>query len=201
MDIENFINPNFAYLMLVAGFVLGMLALFSPGTGFLEIGALFAFIIAGWQIYYLPFNWWALVILILGVFPFLLAVRYSKKIIYLVISIIALVIGSVFLFDAEGWKLAVNPILAVVTSTLVAVFFWFTATKSIQAAQLQPSHDLASLIGQVGEARTDLGAEGTVYIAGEMWSARCSQPVKSGAAVRVVERQGLILIVEPVQKD
>jgi len=201
MNIESFINPNFAYIMLVLGFVLGMLALFNPGTGLLEIVAFFAFILAAWQIYYLPINWWALLILILGVFPFLLAVRYSKKIIFLIISIAALIVGSVFLFDAPGWNLAVNPILAAITSTLVAVFFWFTAIKSLQAAQLKPSHDLQSLIGEIGEARTDLSTEGTVYVMGELWSARCSQPVKNGAAVRVVDRQGLLLLVEPVEHN
>jgi len=198
MDINSFISPTFAYLMLVAGFVLGMLAIFSPGTGVLEIGAVFAFILAGWQIVSLPINWWALLILILGVFPFLIAVRFSKKILFLVIAIAAFVVGSVFLFDKPGSGLAINPFLAIIVSTLVAGSFWVVTTKYIQAANTPAAHDLSSLIGQTGEAKTDIFNEGSVYVGGEMWSAHSNQPIPPGAHVRVIDRQGLILTVEIV---
>jgi membrane-bound ClpP family serine protease len=198
MDINSFISPTFAYLMLVAGFVLGMLAIFSPGTGILEIGALFAFILAGWQILSLPINWWALLILILGVFPFLIAVRFSKKIYFLVIAIAAFVVGSVFLFDAPGSGLAIDPFLAIIVSTLVASSFWVVTTKYIQAANTPTTHDLSSLIGQIGEAKTDIFNEGSVYVGGEMWSAHSNQPIPRGAHVSVIDRQGLILTVEIV---
>ena len=42
------LDPNVAYVILVIGFVLGVLALFTPGTGFLEIGVLFAIVLAGY---------------------------------------------------------------------------------------------------------------------------------------------------------
>jgi membrane-bound serine protease (ClpP class) len=201
MDPDILINPNLAYLLLVTGFVLGMSAVLTPGTGLLEIGALIAFVLAGWEIIYLPINWWALVILILGVFPFLIAVRLSKKVYFLVISIAALVVGSVFLFDAPGWQPAVNPWLALIVSTLVVIYMWVATTKSIQAASLEPSHDLASLIGQEGEARTEISSDGSVYVNGELWSACSDQPISAGTRVRVLERQGLILTVEALEPD
>ena len=197
MDLSVLLNPNLAYLLLVAGFLFAMLAIFSPGTGFLEIAALVSFVLAGWIIIYLPINWWALLILVIGVFPFLLAVRFSKKLYFLVISIIALIVGSVFIFDAPGWKPAVNPVLATIVSSLVAVFVWIVATKYLQVANQPPSHDLASLIGKVGEARSDIEDEGSVYVGGEMWTARSSQPISSGTRIKVIDRQGLVLIVEP----
>ena len=36
------LNPNIAYLFLVSGVLLTFLALVTPGTGFLEVGAFFA---------------------------------------------------------------------------------------------------------------------------------------------------------------
>ena len=95
------LNPNIAYLLLVSGFALAILALFAPGTGLLEITALFTLILAGYSIYYLPVNLWALVVLVLGVFPFSLALRKSGQVRYLVVSILALVVGSSFLFRGE----------------------------------------------------------------------------------------------------
>ena len=37
---EFLINPNISYVLLILGFVTAILALFSPGTGVLELGAL-----------------------------------------------------------------------------------------------------------------------------------------------------------------
>ncbi len=44
---EILIDPNVAYLLLVVGIVLVIMALFAPGTGVLEIGALFVLFLAG----------------------------------------------------------------------------------------------------------------------------------------------------------
>lgn len=191
------LNPNVAYLLLVSGFLLAILALVSPGTGLLEVSALFVLLLAGWGIYNLPVNFWALGLLLLGVFPFLLAVKKSRQPVYLGISILALVIGSVFLFRGQGWQPVVHPALAVLVSALVIGFLWLVVRKAIEAEQARPSHDLEALIGAIGEAKTDIHQEGSVQVAGELWSARSAQPIPGGARVRVVGREGLILDVEP----
>ncbi len=201
MQIDVLINPNIAYLLLVAGIMLATFAIFSPGTGVLEIGALISLVLAAWQIINLTINWWALAILLVGVFPFLLAVRFTQNRIYLIISITSAVVGSIFLFDLPlpGFQPAVNPFLAIITSTLVIGFFWIIATKSLQAARMEPAQDLGSLIGMEGKARTDVSAEGSVFVDGELWSARSSEPIHSGTTIRVIDREGLVLIVETVE--
>ncbi len=75
-DMEFLQNPNITYLLLAGGLMLAVLALAAPGTGFLEIGALFILAVAGWGVitYDLPINWWALALLILGAVLFTLAV-------------------------------------------------------------------------------------------------------------------------------
>ena len=88
---EILIDPNVAYLLLVVGIVLAIMALFAPGTGVLEVGALFVLFLTGWEISQLPINLWALVILVIGVIPFILAVRKSRNLIYLAIALIAFV--------------------------------------------------------------------------------------------------------------
>jgi membrane-bound serine protease (ClpP class) len=196
------LNPNIAYLLLVAGFVLAVLAVLSPGTGLLEIGTLFALLLAGYAVYNIPINIWALLILLLGVIPFLLAVRKSGKLVLLVISILALVIGSAFLFRGESWWLpAVNPILAIVVSTLTAVFFWIAARKTLEAEAVRPTHDLTILIGATGEAKTDIDDTGSVQVSGELWTARSQKPILAGSPIRVISREGFILEVEAQEQD
>jgi membrane-bound serine protease (ClpP class) len=197
MDI--LINPNVAYLILVVGVVLTIMALFAPGTGILEVSALFVLLLAGWEMTQLPINLWALVVLVLGVIPFIFAVRRSRNIAYLVIALIAFVIGSAYLFQGETWwQPGVNIILAIIVSALASGFIWFAAIKVLESEKLRPRHDLAKIIGETGEAKTDIHDEGSVQIGSELWSARSPVQIYEGSKVRVVKRDGFILEVEPI---
>ena len=205
MDFTALLDPNLAYLFMVAFFFLAGIAILTPGTGLLEVGALFALVLTGWGIYSLPINVWALILLILGVLPFILAVRASKKILYLSISIASLVIGSSFLFKSgTWWRPAVNPILSLLTSALVGGFFWISTVRILEAEAAPPAHDLTRLIGSEGEARTDFinwEEEGSVQVLGELWSARSSTPIKEGDLIKVIDRMGFTLEVEPLEEE
>jgi membrane-bound serine protease (ClpP class) len=192
------LNPNVAYLLLVGGAMLAILAVLSPGTGLLEVAAFILLILAGYAIYNLPINYWALGLLVLGVIPFLFALRKSGNLIYLGISILALIIGSIFLFQGQGWRPAVNPPLAIAVSTLSAGFLWFVGRKVLEVESIRPTHDLAALVGEIGEAKTEIFTEGSVQVAGELWTARSQQPIPNGSKVRVTGREGFILEVEKV---
>jgi membrane-bound serine protease (ClpP class) len=66
----------------------------------------------------------------------------------------------------------------------------------VEAASMRPQHDLAALVGQTGEARTKIGEEGSVLVAGELWSAKSEKPIAAGSTIRVLRRDGFVLIVE-----
>lgn len=190
------LDPNIAYLFLLAGVLMGLLALVTPGTGFFEIGAFFCLALAGYAVYNLSFNLWALIVLVLSIVPFVYAIRKPKRELYLGLSILGLVIGSVFLFATDGWQPAVNPMVAIVSSVLYAGFLWIVIQKTMQAAHTRPSHDLASLVGQTGEAKTRIYKDGSVQVAGELWSARSEKSIPMGSPVKVVDREGFVLVVE-----
>ena len=190
------LNPNIAYLILLGGFLLVMMAIASPGTGLIEIGALFCIALAGYAIYHLPFNWWALILMGLSMVPFFYATQKPKREPFLALSIVLLVIGSVFLFPRTVVQAGVNPFLAIIASALVASFLWIAVRKSMEATSMQPSHDLGGIVGQIGEARTRVNEEGSVLVAGELWSARSDMPIPAGSSIRVLRREGFILIVE-----
>jgi membrane-bound serine protease (ClpP class) len=116
------LDPNVAYLILLGGILLGMMALVTPGTGLFEIGAFFCLALAGYAVYNLSFNWWALIILALSVVPFVYAIQKPKRELFLGLSILLLVLGSVFLFTVDGWRPAVNLVLALIASSAVTGF-------------------------------------------------------------------------------
>ena len=192
------LDPNVAYLILLGAVLLAMMSLAAPGTGLFEIGAFFCIVLAGYSIYQLSFNWWALILVGLSIVPFVYAIQKPKRELYLALSILLLVVGSVFIFPRTGNQAVVNPLLAVVGSVLVAGFLWIAVRKSMEAAGVRPSHDLNGLVGKIGEARTKVEEEGSVQVDGELWSARSEKTIPAGSSVRVLRREGFVLIVEKI---
>jgi membrane-bound serine protease (ClpP class) len=191
------LNPNFAYLLIVAGFLLTVFAILTPGTGFFELGALFILVFVGWQVFNIPINLWALILLGLGIVPFILALQHKRETLNLALTALAFVVGSAFLFRSEDWwRPAVSPVLAAVVSVLAGGFFWLMTTKVLEARGKTAAHDLSGLIGATGEARTDVHTEGSVYVHGENWTAYSDKKIKAGSRVKVLAREGLILYVE-----
>jgi len=190
------VNANIAFLLLMFGAILMMLALVTPGTHLLEGGALLLLAAAGYEVFQLGFNVWALVVLVLALIPFIYAIQKSKREWALALSILGLVVGSLYLFPGAGWLPAVNPILAVVISVLSAGFLWMAVRKGMQAHHAHPLQDLKSLIGQTGQAKTEVFETGSVQVASELWSARSGKPIPAGNRIRVVSREGFTLIVE-----
>jgi membrane-bound serine protease (ClpP class) len=189
-------DPNVAYLMLVLSFILTVLALFTPGTGLLEISALFAIAITGYAIYHLVVNWWALVMFVVSIVPFFFAVRKARQWYWLLASAALMCVGSVFLFKESIGQQPLNPFFAIFTTLVAMLLLWIIGRKTVDALKMKPSQDLKRLVGEEGEARTEIKNSGTVYVAGEEWSARSDKLIHSGAVVKVIDREGLVLIVE-----
>lgn len=190
------LDPNVAYLLIVIGFILTIFAILTPGTGLFEVSALIVLGLAAWRVIELDINRWALIVLVLGLVPFFFAVRDKRRQLNLALTLAAFVIGSAFLFRSDDWwRPAVHPVLAVVTSLAAGGLIWLMMAKVLEAESRQPSHDLTGLVGAVGEARTDIQQEGSVYLRGEMWTAESDEEIPSGARVKVVSRNGFILKV------
>lgn len=194
------LNPNVAYVLLVLGFTVGLLALFSPGTGLLEIGAIFALVLAVYSIANLPFNGWALAVMVFGFVPFVFSLRArSQRVRFglLGASLAAFILGSAFLFhDADG-RPAVNGWLILITSALTVGVVWLLSHKSLEAITSRPAFHPDGLIGMLGRASSDIRLEGTVYVNGEEWTAQSAEFIPAGSSVRVLGRSGLMLTVEP----
>ena len=191
-----FINPDIAYLLLIVGSILLMLAIVTPGTHFMELGALFCLAGAGYEILLLGFNWWALLVLILALIPFIYSIRKTGREWALAVSILGLIVGSLYMFPGTGLLPVVNPFLATAVSAMTAGFLWVVVRKTMLASKARPLQDLDNLIGQIGRAKTDVHNEGSVQVVSELWSARSENPIPAGAPIRVIKREGFTLIVE-----
>ena len=95
----------------------------------------------------------------------------------------------------------VGPAL-ITLGILSALTFYFVARKVVEAHRDTPVRTGSEeLIGSVAEARSAIGDEGQVWLAGTMWSARLTDDadgsVQMGDRVRVEAVDGLTLVVRP----
>jgi len=190
------LEPNVVYLILLGGVLLGFLAIVTPGTGMFEVGALFCILFAGYAMSNMFFNWWAIVILLLSVVPFIYSIQKPKRELFLGLAILLLVLGSIFMFPSTDKQPSVNPFLAFISLGFVAGFIWIAVRKSLEAVHAKFSHNLDDLIGQTGIAKTEIRKEGSVYVFSELWSARSDDLIPAGSSISVIKREGFILVVE-----
>jgi membrane-bound ClpP family serine protease len=81
---------------------------------------------------------------------------------------------------------------------MIGGLFWIVTQKTLEADAAPPTHDLRTLIGALGEAKSNIHHEGSVQVNKELWTARSEQPIEAGAQIRVVDREGFVLVVEEV---
>jgi membrane-bound serine protease (ClpP class) len=200
-------EPNVAYLLLMDSIIMGVLALYTPGTGLIEIGAVFALVLAVYGFYNMPVNAWAFILLLLGITPFILPLFWKKPlrreqdIAIVLVSFAALLVGSFFLVQVSESQKGMDLLVILLTSAFTAAVFWLVSHKGIEAIRRRPTHDLSRLTGMSGVATTDIFKEGSVYADGEQWSARSKRKIPAGSHVKVINREGFTLEVERIEPE
>lgn len=192
------IDPNIAYVLLIVGFMLSVLALLTPGTGVVEIIGLFSMILAGYGIISNPSHYWALILLIPFI-PMIFIYRKYKKDYLLAIAILFLNLGSFMIFKSENGGFAVSPFVAIVVGLLNVPVLWIVVKKIIEAIDKEPDFNPENIVGATGIARTNILFGGTAYVSGEEWSARSETKINKGDEIKVVKKEGLTLLVEKVE--
>jgi membrane-bound serine protease (ClpP class) len=192
--------PNVYYLGLVLGLWTAAMALATPGSGLLEAGTLVLLAVAGVGMTIWPVNLWAFLPLTLGLAAFVISLWQRRRAgPWLLASALLVSLGSIFLYERPGGGPAVQPLLAVVMTAATVGLFYFGVRRGIEVQLAPPTVDAQTVIGQVGEARSTVHRSGTVYVGGELWSARSATAIPSGAPVRVRGLDGLVLEVEQVE--
>ncbi len=193
------LDPNVAYVLLMTGFVMAVLALISPGTGLLEVFSLFILFLAGYALFRLPVHIWALALILISAVSFVVSLRWYTRWVLLLVSVVSLAVGTVFLFPFVEGKPAIDPLLVAVVSIAVLLILWIVGRRSVEAFFQHPAFDLNTLTGQTAEVSEDFDEEGSLYVMGEEWTARTNQPLRAGDLVKVTGREGLVLRVEKIQ--
>ncbi len=205
-------DPNIAFILFTIGFYGLLFELQSPNfvTGIL--GAL-AIILAFIGFGSLPLNLAGLLLIGLAVVLFLLELTVTSHGLLTVAGLICFALGASALYTEPGTPTAPDVSVAVplvVAMTLTTAAFMAIALGVVISSRRRiPA--LAALgygaggtstipPGTVGEVRSPIAPIGSVYAAGEEWSARAPGDIvlDRGTKVRVLAQEGLTLIVEPL---
>ena len=194
-------NPNIAYILMLLGIYGLFFELANPGNILPGVIGGISLLLALYALQVLPVNYAGLGLMILGV-CFMVGELFMPSLGILGVGgVIAFVIGSVILFDREGGNIAVSLPLIIAVSLLTAGFF-FIVVRSVFTATRRPVVTGAEeLIGATGRIISDFEGSGAMRIHGEQWQVRSNSPMREGDAAHVVDREGLILQVEPVRED
>jgi membrane-bound serine protease (ClpP class) len=150
----------------------------------------------------LPVQLGGVVLLVASAVFYLLELKHPGLGLPAVGGTICLVLGGLLLFDRDVPDLHVSRWLLVVVPTLVVAFFAVVVQAALEARGQPPMIDVDQLYGEEGVAITDLAPRGEVRVEGERWSAQAAyDPIRAGAVIRVVGRDGLKLVVvaDPTQ--
>lgn len=194
-------NPNIAYILMLLGIYGLFFELANPGNILPGVIGGISLLLALYALQVLPVNYAGLGLMILGV-CFMVGELFMPSFGILGVGgVIAFVTGSVILFDREGGNIAVSLPLIVAVSLLTAGFFFIVIRSLFTATRRPVVTGAEELIGATGRIISDFEGSGAMRIHGEQWQVRSGTPMREGDAARVVNREGLILQVEPVRED
>lgn len=103
-----------------------------------------------------------------------------------------------FLYDGSSRLDVYWWVIAIVVLSTIA-FFVGAMPVAVRSRFSTPTIGREELVGEMGEAAVDISPDGVVILRGARWRARTNRatPITAGAAIRVVEVDGLVLEVEP----
>jgi membrane-bound serine protease (ClpP class) len=195
---HSLISPSVVFLLLIVGLSLMVFEFFTVGIGL--AGATGALAVAGaaYGASHLPVTWWALGLLVLSTFGFTVDVQAGHQGFWTGIGAVGLLAGALKLFGGSP-ALDVPLWLVVLIFVGQIIFMLGGMTVAVRNRFSIPTVGRDSMIGELGEAHTDLNPDGVVTVRGAPWRARThrGRPISPGGAVRVVAVDRLVLEVEP----
>jgi len=193
-------DPGVAFILLILG-LLGVYIEFSnPGLIFPGVAGGILVIVSLMALSLLPINWAGAALILLGLACFILEATITSGGILATGGVIAMVLGTVLLIDTEVPELSIGWGTAIAVTLPFALITVFLLRLAVQSFRYKVATGAESMVGEIGIAKTDIHAEGRVFVHGEWWNAQSEQPISSGAKVRVVGIDGLLLNVTPAER-
>ena len=185
------LNPNIALILGLIG-LLGLYIEFSnPGLIFPGVAGGVCIFLALVAFNILPINLLGVVLILAAIVLFVLEAKMTSYGLLASLGIAAMVLGSLILIDSPLPEMRVKLVTALGITLPFAAITVFLMRLVLLAHRNKSVTGKEGMIGEIGTALTDIGAQGKVQVHGEIWQASSSQPIESGNRVRVLAVEGL----------
>jgi membrane-bound serine protease (ClpP class) len=189
-------DPNIAFILMLIG-VYGLIFEFlNPGAVAPGLIGGISLLVALYALNLLPINYAGAALVLLGIGLMVAEAHIGSFGVIGIAGIIAFVIGAIMMFPsgAPGFSLSL-PVVAAAT-IMTAALFLLVLTMLLRSRRRPVVTGKEGLLGAEGETVAWDGDEGRVLVNGEIWRARAQRPLEKGDRIRVIEREGLVLVVE-----
>ncbi len=156
-------------------------------------------IIALYSLHTLPVNYAGVALILFGIILFILELKITSYGLLSVGGAVCLLLGSIMLINTESSLEFISLSWSVIIPSVVftVLFFVFAIGMGVKAQARKPVTGVEGIVGEVGEAFTEMSPEGSVKVHGEIWSATSSEgKLKKGTRVVVEQVENLHLTVK-----
>jgi membrane-bound serine protease (ClpP class) len=188
-------NPNVAFILMLIGVYGLILEFFNPGAVAPGLIGAISLLVALYALAFVPINYAGAALVIVGIGLMIAEVHIGAFGALGVGGIAAFVIGALMMFPARtpGFALSGTLVIGAAIGSAALIVLVVGALLHSRKQPVVTGHE--ALIGAQGEAVFWEGAEGRVRVKGEIWRAKADAPLKAGTPIRVVRRDGLMLVV------
>ena len=189
-------NPNIALILMLIG-IYGLLFEFlNPGAVAPGLIGAISLLVALYALHLLPINYAGAALLLLGIGLMIAEAHIGAFGVIGVGGIIAFVIGAIMMFPPGAPGFELSPVVIAGVVVVTASFFMLVLSMLFRSRKRLVITGREALLGAEGDAVAWQGADGRVLIRGEIWRARAARPLQPGTRVKVIDRDGLVLVVE-----
>lgn len=192
-------NPNVAYFLMIIGFYGLIFELSNPGSLVPGTIGIICLLLALFAFQVLPVNYAGLALILVGLGLIVGEALMPSFGILGIGGIVAFVIGSVILMDADNLSISLPMIGGI--ALLAAVLMLWVMTRFLGLRRRPARTGQEELRGSEATVLEDFDTEGHVRLHGERWNARSARPLYKGQVVRVVGIDGLTVDVEPLDES
>lgn len=193
--LHTFASPAVAVLLLAIGLSLLLFEFYTAGVGVGGLVGAGCVLYAFYGLGVLGVRPIAVAAVVVAMIAFAVDVQTGVPRLYTAVGAVLFAVGLLFLFDgvATPWPATIGSIVGVV------VFMVFGMPAMTRSRFASPVVGRRWLVGERGLVVEALRPQGVVRIDGALWAARSDDPVPVGAAVRVVDTEGVLCRVESMQ--
>jgi membrane-bound serine protease (ClpP class) len=189
-------DPNVAFMLMLIGIYGLIFEFLNPGAVAPGLVGAISLLVALYALNMLPINYAGAALVLLGIGLMVAEAHIGTFGLLGVGGIIAFLIGAIMMFPSgiPGYEL--SPAVIAGAAVVTAALFLLVIAMLLRSRRRAVITGKEALLGAEGEAVAWDGREGRIRVSGEIWRARAASPVAPGARVRVVGRDGLVLVVE-----